>query len=71
MGRVSEILLEEEDPGLVLSAAKEARELYTKLNGSSDKKFADEDINKMDQRELEEFIRRNSNVINKLTSSDK
>jgi ABC-type antimicrobial peptide transport system ATPase subunit len=71
MGRLSEILVEEEDPSLVLSAAKEAREVYTRLNGQEKQRFADEDINSMDQKQLEEFLRRNSSLINSISNKSK
>jgi hypothetical protein len=71
MGRLSEILVEEEDPSLVLSAAKEAREVYTRLNGQEKQKFADADINEMDQRQLEEFLRRNSSLIDSISNKSK
>jgi hypothetical protein len=64
MSRVSEILGSSDEPtNTVLAAAKEAREIYTKLNQSTAPKFADEEINSMDKQALEEYIRRSTRII--------
>ena len=63
MQRVSEILRDEENPTTVIAAAREARELYTKLHASTAPKFADSEIADMDRNQLEEYIRRKTAVI--------
>jgi len=65
MARVSEILRDEENPSLVISAAREAREIYTKLHSSTAPKFADEEIGQMDRSQLEEYIRRKTAAVSK------
>lgn len=65
MGRISEILRDEENPALVISAAREAREIYTKLHSSVATKFADEEVAEMTRAQLEEYIRRKSQAIAK------
>ena len=67
MHRLGEILQDSEDEGTVISAAKEAREIWSRLNKVDDKKFVDEDLYNMSQQELEEYIRRNTNIINAIT----
>lgn len=65
MQRVSEILRDEENPATVISAAREAREIYTKLNAAQTTKFADDEIGTMSREQLEEYIRRKTAVISK------
>jgi hypothetical protein len=67
MRRVSEILINSSDPDTLLKAAKEARELHTKMTQASEKtaKFADAGIQEMTPEELREFIRRNTASISK------
>ena len=69
--RLGEILEDEDEAGIVISAAKEAREVWTRLNGKEAEKFADQEINEMSKQQLEEFLRRNSNVISNIASSKK
>jgi len=69
MGRLSEILIEEEETSIVLSAAKEAREVYTKLNGNQTVRYADEQVAEMSKEELEEFLRRNAKLLDSITTS--
>lgn len=63
MQRVSEILRDEENPATVIAAAREAREIYTKLNAAQVQKFSDEEIGKMDRTQLEEYIRRKTAAV--------
>jgi len=64
MARISDILRDQESPPqLLIAAAKEAREVWTKLNSGVEQKFADEAIGQMDRKELEEFIRKKTSVI--------
>lgn len=65
MQRVSEILRDEENPATVIAAAREAREIYTKLHAAVATKFSDEEIGTMDRAQLEEYIRRKTAVIAK------
>jgi hypothetical protein len=59
MHRVGEVLRDEQDSGRVLAAAKEAREIYVKLNApDKEDKYMDDEIGKMDKQQLEEYIRR-------------
>lgn len=59
MHRVGEILRDEQDTGRLLSAAKEAREIYVKLNApEKEDRYLDDEIGKMDKSQLEEYIRR-------------
>lgn len=63
MHRVSEVLRDEDDSARLLAAAREAREIYTKLNGPEQKeKYMDSEIGEMGPEELKEFIKRNSQV---------
>ncbi len=61
--RLGEILRDEEEAGTVISAAKEAREIWSKLRATKTEKFADAAISEMSQDELREFIKRNSSVV--------
>lgn len=61
--RLGEILRDEEDVGSVISAAKESREIWSKLRATKQEKFADQAIGEMSQDELREFIKRNSSVV--------
>lgn len=63
MQRINEILRDEENPATVIAAAREARELYTKLTAGEKQKLADEEISKMSSEQLAEFIRRKTAVI--------
>lgn len=63
MQRVSEILRDEENPATVIAAAREAREIYTKLHSSVAPKFADEEVAAMDRAQLEEYIRRKTAAV--------
>lgn len=65
MQRVSEILRDSEDDKNVIAAAREAREIYTKLHASTAVKFADEEVAGMTRPQLEEYIRRKSLAIAK------
>lgn len=60
MQAISGILSETRDSDTAIKAAREAREIYTKLNITSDKKFADESISEMSREQLAEYIRRNT-----------
>lgn len=60
MQAISGILSETRDSDTAIKAAKEAREIYTKLNVTSDKKFADESISEMSRDQLADYIRRNT-----------
>ncbi len=63
MQRVSEILRDSEDEKNVISAAREAREIYTKLNASVAQKFADEEVAEMTRDQLQEYIRRKTAAV--------
>lgn len=63
MQRVSEILRDEENPGTVIAAAREAREIYTKLHAAEVTKFSDEEIGKMTKEQLAEYIRRKTAAV--------
>lgn len=61
MHKVSNVLRDEDDSGRVLAAAKEAREIYSKLHGSEQKdKFLDDEVSKMSRDQLEAFITRST-----------
>lgn len=67
MQRLGEILAEPVIPGSntapVIAAAREAREIYTKLHAGGEKKFADADIGEMTREQLDEYIRRQTSRI--------
>lgn len=63
MGRVAEVLMNEEESSPVLAAAKEAREIHKLIHGTTADKFADAEVGRMTKRELEEYIKRNSSLI--------
>lgn len=63
MQRVSEILRDEENPQTVIAAAREAREIYTKLHTGVAPKFADEEITEMSREQLQEYIRRKTAAV--------
>lgn len=63
MQRVSEILRESEDDKNVIAAAREAREIYTKLNSAVAQKFADEEVAEMTREQLQEYIRRKTLLV--------
>ncbi len=65
MQRVSEILRDSEDSKDVIAAAREARELYTRLHASTAAKFADEEVASMSRAQLEEYIRRKTAAVQK------
>lgn len=61
MQTVARILGDTDLPAQVqLGAAKEAREIYSKLNTTKEQRFADESIAEMDRKQLEEYIKRNT-----------
>ena len=64
--RLGEILQDEDESATVISAAKEVREVWTRLNGKQERKYADSDINEMSKEQLEQYIRRNSNIVKAL-----
>lgn len=63
MQRISEVLRESEDDKNVIAAAREAREIYTKLHTSTAVKFADEEVAGMTRPQLEEYIRRKTAAV--------
>lgn len=62
MDRLSDILGTAEDEGIIIAAAKEARTLHAQLTAATEtsEKFADEQVNQMSRKELEDYIRSNS-----------
>lgn len=67
MRRVAEILVNSEDDDMLLKAAKEARELHTKLSATNEdkKKYSDQAVQEMTPDELRDFIRKNTAAVNK------
>jgi hypothetical protein len=63
MQRVSLILRDAEDPDMALKAAREAREIYTRLNTEKQQKFADDAIGEMSKEQLQDYIRKNTQAI--------
>jgi hypothetical protein len=64
MAEISRILQDTDAPPQIkLGAAKEAREIYSKLNVQKQEKFADEQINEMTKEQLADYIRRNTQLI--------
>lgn len=65
MHRVSEILRDSEDERIVITAAREAREIYTRLNTTVAEKFADEEVAGMTRDQLADYIRRKTQAVAK------
>lgn len=68
--RLGEVLEDADEHSIVISAAKETREVYTRLNSNANNtsKFADAELDSMDKAQLEEFIRRQTSLINSVNS---
>lgn len=68
--RLGEVLEDADEHSIVISAAKETREVYTKLHQASNNtpKYADAELESMDKSQLEEFIRRQTSLINSVNS---
>lgn len=69
--RLGEILQDEDESSTVIQAAKEVREVWTRLNNKQEQKYADADINEMSKEQLEEYIRRNSSVVAAIAGKQK
>ena len=66
MKRVADILRDEEDTGLLINAAKEARAIYAQMHVQVEEKFADSQVAEMSKDELAEYIRRNTRLDNNI-----